>query len=100
MWDCGVLPQDRHAGAGGHGRPRHDRSLRDRFYDLRVPSFDSVVDAYDAARPTYPAGVYDALGPLAGHVGVNERFRAALAGGSLRLRCQLQLGCHLVTYIY
>lgn len=33
---------------------------------MTVPSFDSVVDAYDAARPTYPEGVYDALGPLGG----------------------------------
>lgn len=36
--------------------------------DGRVASFESVVDEYDAARPAYPAGVYDALGDLAGLV--------------------------------
>jgi hypothetical protein len=31
-----------------------------------VASFESVVDEYDAARPTYPDAVFDALGPLDG----------------------------------
>jgi ubiquinone/menaquinone biosynthesis C-methylase UbiE len=31
-----------------------------------VGSFDAVADAYEAARPSYPDGVFDALGPLAG----------------------------------
>ncbi|HEX4777867.1 MAG TPA: methyltransferase domain-containing protein, partial [Acidimicrobiia bacterium] len=29
-------------------------------------SFDPVVELYDAARPSYPDAVYDALEPLAG----------------------------------
>jgi SAM-dependent methyltransferase len=29
-------------------------------------SFDAVAEEYDAGRPSYPAGVYDALGDLAG----------------------------------
>lgn len=29
-------------------------------------SFDTVADEYDAARPTYPGAVFDALGPLGG----------------------------------
>ena len=29
-------------------------------------SFDAVAEQYDAARPGYPEGVFDALGPLAG----------------------------------
>lgn len=32
----------------------------------RVRSFDMVADEYDAARPTYPHEVFDALGPLVG----------------------------------
>jgi SAM-dependent methyltransferase len=31
-----------------------------------MASFESVVDEYDAGRPAYPAGVYEALGPLDG----------------------------------
>jgi len=31
-----------------------------------VASFESVADEYDAARPSYPAGIYDALGDLDG----------------------------------
>lgn len=33
-----------------------------------MTSFEAVADEYDAARPSYPAGVFDALGPLAGLV--------------------------------
>ena len=33
-----------------------------------MPSFDSVADAYDVARPAYPERVYDALEPLAGQL--------------------------------
>jgi len=33
-----------------------------------VTSFDGVADVYDAARPTYPDAVYDALEPIAGAV--------------------------------
>jgi SAM-dependent methyltransferase len=31
-----------------------------------MTTFDSVADEYDAARPSYPPEVFDALGPLAG----------------------------------
>jgi SAM-dependent methyltransferase len=31
-----------------------------------VASFEGVGDEYDAARPSYPAGVFDAIGPLRG----------------------------------
>jgi SAM-dependent methyltransferase len=31
-----------------------------------VRSFDTVAEEYDAARPGYPAGVFDALGPIDG----------------------------------
>jgi len=31
-----------------------------------VPTFDTVVDAYDRARPSYPPAVYDSLGDLRG----------------------------------
>jgi SAM-dependent methyltransferase len=31
-------------------------------------SFDGVVDEYDTGRPSYPAAIYDALGPLAGRL--------------------------------
>lgn len=34
-------------------------------HDALVPSFDAVVDDYDAARPSYPDAVYDSLEPLA-----------------------------------
>lgn len=32
----------------------------------RATAFEALVDDYDAARPTYPAALYDALPPLAG----------------------------------
>ena len=31
-----------------------------------MASFETVAAEYDAARPSYPAGVYDALGPIDG----------------------------------
>jgi ubiquinone/menaquinone biosynthesis C-methylase UbiE len=31
-----------------------------------VASFEAVADEYDAARPSYPDDVFDALEPLAG----------------------------------
>lgn len=31
-----------------------------------MPLFETVADFYDAGRPSYPPGVFDALGPLAG----------------------------------
>jgi SAM-dependent methyltransferase len=34
--------------------------------DLVVVWFERVADAYDAARPSYPSGVFDALGSLTG----------------------------------
>ena len=34
--------------------------------DGRVASFEAVAEEYDAARPSYPGEVFDALGPLAG----------------------------------
>ena len=33
-----------------------------------MPSFDPVVEEYDSSRPTYPPGVFDALGRLGGAV--------------------------------
>jgi predicted RNA methylase len=34
--------------------------------DVSVSIFGSVVDQYDAARPSYPPELYAALGPLRG----------------------------------
>ena len=51
-----------------------------------MPSFDSVVDAYDAARPTYPDALYDALGPLADVRVVEGGAGTGLATRALRVR--------------
>lgn len=51
-----------------------------------VPSFDPVVDAYDAARPSYPDGVYDALGPLAGLAVLDAGAGTGIATRAMRAR--------------
>jgi SAM-dependent methyltransferase len=37
-----------------------------RWHDACVRSFDSAADEYDAARPSYPPGIYDTLESLSG----------------------------------
>ena len=51
-----------------------------------MPSFDPVVDAYDAARPSYPEGVHDALEPLAGARVVEGGAGTGIATRTLRER--------------
>lgn len=61
--------------------------------------FDAVVDAYDAARPDYPAAAYDALerlaGPLAGATvaeagaGTGIATRALVGRGAYVLACDI-----------
>src|SRR4051812_27563949 len=51
-----------------------------------MPSFDPVVDAYDAARPSYPDGVYDALEPLAGALVVEGGAGTGIATRAFRAR--------------
>lgn len=51
-----------------------------------MPSFDSVVDAYDAARPSYPDEVYDALEPLDGLRVVDAGAGTGIATRGLRAR--------------
>jgi SAM-dependent methyltransferase len=52
-------------------------------------SFDAVADEYDAGRPSYPPGVYDALGELAGRrvldvgAGTGIATRQLLARGAV-----------------
>lgn len=52
-----------------------------------MTSFDPVVDAYDAARPSYPDGIFDALGPLAG-----ARIIEGGAGTGIATRGQRERG--------
>jgi SAM-dependent methyltransferase len=49
-------------------------------------SFDGVVDDYDAARPSYPDAVYDALPPLAGALVVEGGAGTGIATRPLRAR--------------
>jgi len=51
-----------------------------------VPSFDPVVDAYEAARPAYPDGVFDLLGPLSGLRVLEGGAGTGLATRPLRAR--------------
>ena len=51
-----------------------------------VSSFDPLVDAYDEARPTYPDGIYDALGPLAGQRVLDVGAGTGIATRGLRAR--------------
>jgi SAM-dependent methyltransferase len=56
-----------------------------------VPSFDPVVDAYERGRPSYPDGLYDALGDL-------ERRRVVEggAGTGIATRALRQRGASVV----
>jgi SAM-dependent methyltransferase len=45
--------------------------------------FDPVVDEYDAARPGYPAAVYDALGPLDGRTVIDGGAGTGIASRAL-----------------
>ncbi len=51
-----------------------------------MPSFDPLVEAYDAARPGYPPEVYDALEPLSDLVIVEGGAGTGLATRALRAR--------------
>jgi SAM-dependent methyltransferase len=51
-----------------------------------VTSFDPVVDAYEAARPSYPDGVFDALGPLTGRRVIDCGAGTGIATRALRAR--------------
>lgn len=54
-------------------------------------SFESVADEYDMARPSYPAEVYDALGPLGG-----LRVLDIGAGTGIATRALLERGAAVV----
>jgi SAM-dependent methyltransferase len=56
-----------------------------------MPSFDPVVDDYEAARPSYPDSVFDALPPLAGALVVEGGAGTGIATRPLRSR-----GAHVV----
>jgi SAM-dependent methyltransferase len=56
-----------------------------------VVSFDGVVDDYDAARPSYPDSVYDALPSLRGALVVEGGAGTGIATRALRAR-----GAHVV----
>lgn len=58
-----------------------------------MPSFDPVVDAYDAARPSYPDDVYDALGPLRGLLVLEGG-----AGTGIATRALASRGARVVAY--
>ncbi len=62
-------------------------------HHARVPSFDPVVDAYDAARPSYPDDVYDALGPLRGLLVLEGG-----AGTGIATRALASRGARVVAY--
>jgi SAM-dependent methyltransferase len=51
-----------------------------------VPSFDPLVDAYEAARPGYPDGIYDALGSLDGLRVLDGGAGTGIATRALRAR--------------
>jgi SAM-dependent methyltransferase len=51
-----------------------------------VPSFDPVVDAYERGRPSYPDGLYDALGDLRGANVVDGGAGTGIATRALRER--------------
>lgn len=56
-----------------------------------VVSFESVADEYDVARPSYPAGVYEALGDVAG-----LRVLDVGAGTGIATRQLLERGARVV----
>ena len=58
-----------------------------------VVSFDGVVDEYDSARPSYPDGVYEALGPLDGVLVVEGG-----AGTGLATRALIERGAHVIPF--
>jgi SAM-dependent methyltransferase len=51
-----------------------------------VPAFEAVASEYDAGRPTYPAGVYDALGALGGLIVLDVGAGTGIATRQLRER--------------
>ena len=53
---------------------------------MAAMSFDPVAAAYEAARPGYPDGLYDALGPLAGLDVVEGGAGTGIATRALRAR--------------
>jgi SAM-dependent methyltransferase len=55
--------------------------------------FDALVDPYDAARPAYPDGLYDALPPLAG-----ARVAEVGAGTGISTRGLLARGADVVAF--
>lgn len=55
--------------------------------------FDALVDQYDAARPSYPDGLYDALPPLAG-----ARVAEVGAGTGISTRGLLARGADVVAF--
>jgi SAM-dependent methyltransferase len=56
-----------------------------------MASFDSVAAEYDAARPSYPAGVFDVLGDLQGLVALDVG-----AGTGIATRQLLERGAAVV----
>jgi SAM-dependent methyltransferase len=58
-----------------------------------VVSFESVVDEYEQGRPTYPAGVYDALGSIEG-----LRVLEGGAGTGIATRELLRRGARVVPF--
>jgi SAM-dependent methyltransferase len=55
--------------------------------------FDALVDSYDAARPSYPDGLYDALPPLDG-----ARVAEVGAGTGIATRALLARGADVVAF--
>jgi SAM-dependent methyltransferase len=51
-----------------------------------VASFETVADEYDAARPSYPDGVYEALGDLRGLLVLDVGAGTGIASRQLRSR--------------
>ncbi|MPY92615.1 MAG: methyltransferase domain-containing protein [Acidimicrobiia bacterium] len=54
--------------------------------DPRVASFEAVAGEYDTARPSYPDGVYDALGPLEGLLVLDVGAGTGIATRQLQAR--------------
>ncbi len=53
---------------------------------LGMTFFENVADSYDAARPSYPEGVFDALGPLEGRVVLDVGAGTGIASRQLLAR--------------
>jgi SAM-dependent methyltransferase len=60
-----------------------------------VSAFDPVADAYDAARPDYPDGVFDALGPLDGACVLDIGAGTGIASRELLRRGAMVFGVDL-----